>query len=237
MRSLARSSFVALPVVACLLAACASDAPPDDRTSASPTEGASSGGSVVFEGIIVGDGDHPGYTVEAPDGWSSLDGAFLIKEGPFTLGMGVWDVGRVPMHPCRWKGTEVAPGPTVDDLVETLTAQRLRDPSAPTDVMLAGHDGRYLEWSVPDDRVVTDDGQFQGCDDGGDGLEDFVSWWGTDGGERYQQEAGQIDRLWVLDVEGQTLVVDATHSADTPAADLEVLEQVVASLRFVEPED
>lgn len=232
MPSLARSSSVVL-LVACLLAACSTDAPPDDQTSASPTA-RGSGGPVVFEGSIVGDGDHPGYTVEAPDGWSSLDGAFVIKEGPFTLGMGVWDVGRVPMHPCRWKETEVEPGPTVDDLVETLTAKRLRDPSTPTDVTLAGHEGRYVEWSVPDGWVVTGDSQFRGCDDGGDGLEDFVSWWGTDGGERYQQEAGQIDRLWILDVDGQTLVVEATHSADTPAADLQELEQVVASLRFVD---
>lgn len=230
----ARSSFVTVIAGALLLVACSNDAPPDDQTSASRTATATAGGPVVFEGHIVGDDGHPGYTVELPDGWSTLDGNFMIKEGPFTLGMSVWDVDRVPMHPCRWKGTEVEPGPTVDDLVETLLAQRLRDPSAPTDVTLAGYEGRYFEWSVPDDWVVTDDSQFRGCDDGGDGLEDFVSWWGTDYGQRYQQEAGQVDRLWILDVDGQALVVDATHSADTPAADLQELEQVVASLRFVD---
>lgn len=224
-----QARIVLLIVGASFLAACSSDAAPED---AAPTE--TSGAPLVFEGNIVGDMDHPGYTVVAPAGWSSLDGNFVIKEGTGPLGMSVWEISRVPMHPCRWKGTEVRPGPTVDDLVETLLAQRLRDPSAPTDVTLAGHEGRYLEWSVPADRVVTDDGQFRGCDDGGDGLEDFVSWWGTDYGQRYQQDAGQIDRLWILDVDGQTLLVDATYMPDAPAADLQELEQVVASLRFVQ---
>ena len=57
---------------------------------------------------------------------------------------------------------------------------------------------------------------------------------GKDAGQRYQQVAGQVDRLWILHVEGQTLLVDATYSLDTSAADREELEHVVASLRFIE---
>ena len=125
-------------------------------------------------------------------------------------------------------------GPTVDDLVGALSSQRFRDPTAPSGAMLAGHDGQYLELSVPDDWVVTGDADFQGCDDPGNGHQDFVSWWGTDGGDRYQQAAGQVDRVWVLDVEGQTLLVDATYTPDTSVADREELEEVVTSLRFAE---
>ena len=150
--------------------------------------------------------------------------------GPDALGLSVWDVGEVPRHPCRWQGTETESGPTVDDLVEVLTSQRLRDASAPSEVTLAGHEGLYLEWSVPDDWIVTGDSAFQGCDDAGD----FVSWWGKDAGQRYQQVAGQVDRLWILNVEGQTLLLDATYSPDTSAADREELEHVVASVRFIE---
>jgi hypothetical protein len=188
----------------------------------------------VLEGHIVGDTDHPGYTVEVPEGWSTEDGGFIVKEGPGALGMSVWDVAQVPRNPCHWKATMSPVGPTVDDLVDALTSQRFRDPTAPTDVTLAGHDGLYLEWSTPNDWVVTGDADFQGCDDPGDGHEDFVSWWGTDAGSRWQQDAGQVDRLWILDVDGQTLLVDATYTADTSNGDREEQEQVVASLRFVE---
>jgi hypothetical protein len=213
-----------------LSAACSGTATERLAGTSTPTPSAAASGATTLEGHIVGDSDHPGYTVEVPDGWSTEDGGFIVKEGPDALGLSVWDVGEVPRHPCRWQGTETEPGPTVDDLVEVLTSQRLRDATAPSEVMLAGHEGLYLEWSVPDDWIVTGDSAFQGCDDAGD----FVSWWGKDAGQRYQQVAGQVDRLWILDVEGQTLLVDATYSPDTSAADREELEHVVASLRFIE---
>ena len=57
---------------------------------------------------------------------------------------------------------------------------------------------------------------------------------GRDAGDRCQQVAGQVDRLWVLDVEGQTLLVDATYTPATSEADREELDQVVASLRFAD---
>ena len=223
---------VAVTAVLLLAAAC-SDAT-GEGPPASPKASPSTGSDLTrLEGHVVGDADHPGYIVEVPEGWSTENGGFIIKGGPAVLGVSVWDVGEVPRHPCRWKGTETTPGPTVDDLVAALTSQRLRDPSVPTDVMLAGHQGRYLEWSVPDDWAVTGDSDFEGCDDPGNGHHDFVSWWGEEAGERYHQVAGQADRLWIIDVDGQTLVVDATYSPDTSATDRQELEQVVASLRFV----
>ena len=184
------------------------------------------------DGEIMGDLDHPGFSVEVPDGWSTLDGHFFIKDGGGVLGMSVWDVAQVPRDPCHWKRTMADVGPSVDDLVEALSSQRLRDATAPVDVTLAGHDGRYLELSVPDDWVVTGDSDFEGCDDPGNGHHDFVSWLGRDAGDRWQQVAGQVDRVWVLDVEGQTLLVDATYAPATSEADLEELDQVISSLRF-----
>ncbi len=82
-------------------------------------------------------------------------------------------------------------------------------------------------------HVVTGESDFEGCDDPGNGHDDFVSWWGTDGGERFHQVPDQVDRIWVLDVNGQTVVVDA-YAPDVSAADRQELEQVVESVRFVE---
>ena len=127
-------------------------------------------------------------------------------------------------------------GATVDDLVMALEAQATRAATYPVDVTLADRPARYLEWSVPADMVVTGDADFQGCDvEPTEGHRNFMSWLGNGKGERYQQVAGQVDRLWVLDVNGRRLVVDATYSPDTTPADRNQEQQIVESLRFVRP--
>jgi hypothetical protein len=114
----------------------------------------------------------------------------------------------------------------------------MRNATAPTDVTVGGYDGRYLEWSVPTDMVVTGDAEFHGCDvQPSNGLRDFVSWFGDGYGERYQQVAGQVDWLWILNVDGQRLVVDATFSPDTTEAGRAELANIAESLRFNEPAD
>lgn len=228
-----------LVVVTALVAAGACSGGADDASNdvsdgSSPSPGPS---GPVIEGSIIGDTFHPGYTVELADDWSTLDGAFMVKEDAGTaLGMSVWDVKTVPGHPCRWRGTERDVGWTVDELVQALVSQRLRNPTEPVPITLAGYEGAYLELSVPSDAIVTADSEFRSCDQNDNGHRDFVSWWGTDRGERYQQAAGQVDRVWVLDVDGQTLLVDATYTPDTSAADRAELEQVVGSLRFLDEE-
>jgi hypothetical protein len=241
--------------VAALVAACASGSPglsptpttpplPAASSSATPTAAPSAAPSAASPSgtpatahqslHVLGSGIHPGITVVGPAGWNTSDGHFMIKPGP-VLGLSVWDVGQVPKDPCHWSTTLRDPGPGVDGLVKALVAQTGRHATTPKTVTLAGQSGKYLEWSVPD-WVVTGDADFAGCDDPGNGHHDFVSWFATDqDGERYEQVPGQVDRLWVLDVKGQQLVVDATYSPDTTSVDRAELGSVVASLRFVEP--
>ena len=165
-----------------------------------------------------------------------LDGGHFVVKEPGPLGVGVWDVGLVPADPCHWADSEADPGPGVDALVAALIAQLTRHPTDPTDVTLGGYRGRYLEWSVAPDAVVTGDADFTGCDvEPSNGSHDFVSWEGNGFGRRYQQVAGQVDRLWVLDVNGQRLVVDATYGPDATAADRDQLNEVVESIQFVAP--
>ena len=42
--------------------------------------------------------------------------------------------------------------------------------------------------------------------------------------------AGQVDRLWILDVNGQRLVVDASYSPDTTQAQRDEQERIVQSM-------
>jgi len=109
----------------------------------------------------------------------------------------------------------------------------MRHATTPADVTLAGYHGKYLEWSVPADMKVTGDSDFSGCDIQTDGHRNFVSWEGAGGvGQRWQQMAGQVDRLWILDVDGQRLVVDASYSPDSTQAQRDEEDRVVRSIRF-----
>lgn len=87
-----------------------------------------------------------------------------------------------------------------------------------------------LEWSVPADI------DFSTCDeDVSVGDHPFRSWTAVEGSwasDRYQQGPGQVDRLWILDVDGQRLVVDAMYMPSSDAKDRAELWQVMESIRF-----
>jgi hypothetical protein len=188
----------------------------------------------VLTGVIQGDPGSRPFTVVAPAGWSG--GENILADGDsFIAGMKVALVGQVPTDPCHWKGSLVTPGPTVDDLVEVFVGQRLRDASTAVDVTLAGYPGKYLEWSVPEDMVVTGDADFQGCDETAEGHTDFISWIGRDGGHRYHKVAGEMDRLWILNVDGQTTVVDAAYAPSAPTRIRGELLEIVETLEFEAP--
>ena len=177
-------------------------------TEPTSTPASSTDPSVIsIDADVMGGGIYPSFTVQASSSWSS-DGHFVTNQtASGVLGLSVWDVGRVPRNPCHWRGHLYDPGPTVDDLVSALAAQPMRNATTPTDVTLGGYHGRYLAWSVPTDMVVTGDADFAGCSVfPSNGHRDFVSWFGNGYGERYQQVAGQVDRLWILNVRGQRLL-------------------------------
>ncbi len=225
------TSAVLIGATTATVAQSPSPASPSARPSA-PSSG-SPAADTVISNRVIGTGTYPGYTLEVPEGWST-EGKFTLRPQGGPLGISVWDVGEVPGDPCHWQASSRHPGPTVDDLVAALRAQASREATEPVDVTLAGYPGRYLEWSVPTDLVVTGDADFQGCDAMEEHF-DFVSWFGNGEGERYQQLAGQVDRLWVLDVDGQRLLVDATHPADATPAVLAEQDAIVQSLRFQQP--
>ncbi len=72
---------------------------------------------------------------------------------------------------------------------------------------------------------------FATCD--ADGGEHYVeSWTGAERGDRYQQGPGQVDRIWIFDLDGSRLVIDAFEMPDASDADRQELLDVVASIRF-----
>jgi hypothetical protein len=174
----------------------------------------------------------PNVAITVPDGWANIDGWGVDSDtyGDHWVGITFWDVDGVYAHPCQWKGEKIQPGPTVAGLAKVLAKQPLRDATQPVDIVVDGFDGKQLQWSVPANI------DFSTCDFAStDGRSFFESWIGAPGSwatDRYQQGPGQVDRLWILDVNGERFVVDAMYMPSTDAKDRQELWQVMDSIHF-----
>ncbi len=134
-----------------------------------------------------------------------------------------WGVSEVAAEPCAWKKSFFDPGPSVSDLANALTTIPGRNASDPVPISVDGFPGLYLEWNVPTDPDVSV------CDN-----EQFVSWLGSAGASiRSHKDSGQIDRLWIVDVDGTRVVFDGPVDPATPAEDLSQMDELVASIRFL----
>ena len=148
------------------------------------------------------------------------DGAAII--GPFAGGFLIYG------DPCEWSSTVPdAPATTVDEVVAALAAQASRDASDPVDITVDGYAGKSITLHVPDDTVDSE------CDQGR-----FASWEMADspedGPDRYHQGPGQIDELWVLDIDGVVTVMDAMYGPETPAQNIAELQAILQSMTFGE---
>jgi hypothetical protein len=177
----------------------------------------------------------PRVLITVPAGWSGFRGFGVdtLSDTRFHF-VSFWTVVDVYTNPCHWLGPKVHPGPTVDELAAVLAAQPLRNATVPVAVTLGGYDGKYLEQSIPKGMA------FSNCDkDPSDGQFYFESWTGDvlwdapyDTTDRHEQGPGQVDRLWILDVEGRRLVIDASYMPGATAQDKAGMQQVVDSIRF-----
>jgi hypothetical protein len=158
-------------------------------------------------------------TMDIPAGYVGFGGYAAHKLGE-TQGISTWVVGNVYADPCHWTGTLLDPpvGSSVDGLVAALASQKGHHASTPTDVTVDGLAGKYMELTVPARINLAD------CDGG-----QFRTWLDTVGGERYL-EPGQRDLLWIVDVDGTPLVIDAALEAGTSAQDRAERIQIVDSV-------
>ena len=230
----AHRAVATLLIAAWVLSACTSagdDTPPDGsgQTSTSvPTPSAPP--------MAVGDPLPPGryaftsysdlddsywITMDVPSGWGGNDGHVIFK-GP-GQGISTWVVRNVYADPCAWTGTLLDPpaGSSVDRLVAALAAQKDRHASTPTHVTVDGFTGTYMELTTPAGIDLA------GCDGG-----QFRSWVDS-GGSRYT-EPGQRDMLWIIDVDGIPLVIDAALGAGTTRRDRAERTRIVESAQ-IEP--
>ena len=171
-------------------------------------------------------------TFTIPAGWMSRYGIpHKDRGGPGEIAIGDWIIANVYTDPCRWKGSLLSPavGPTVDDLATALVAQKGRNATAPTDVTLGGYPAKRIEMSIPADldRATCDEGVIRTWVAPG---EDAAR--STPDTENLGMHSGQLDVVYIVDINGDRLIIDTWHMPGTSAADLAELDAILASMRI-----
>ena len=188
---------------------------------ASPTATAEASASATDYVLQAAEGQ-PTVQVTLPDGWSWEHRYWVVAAN--RAWVSVWEVANVFGHPCQWSGTLLDPpvGPSVDDLATALADQPMRNATV-EDVMVAGYAGKVVHMSVPADL------SFASCTYG------TFQMWSVDGTEddtRYSQGPGQLDDVYILDVDGTRVVLDLSWFPDTSPDVVAELVGIVRSFQI-----
>lgn len=181
-----------------------------------------------------GDGVEVTLTIAAPlwDGEGILEWGETGANAPDGAGMISFAGSEYYVYgdPCDWSSTiPETPATTVDEIVDALSDQASREASAPEDITVDGYAGKKVILDMADDV------DFEACDEGLFAL--LGQSRGTSGDDvgRYSQDPGQIEELWIVDVDGLIVVFDGVYYADTTPSVVDELRAILASATFELP--
>ncbi len=196
-------------------------APPEEPEATSQPEAEATPGAQPAGTYLLEDPFPVRLSMTVSDDWTAVDEQRFYHVGGLTrddgsTGLRLVMVDTITEDECAKRAGAVDGRATVDDLVAFLAGQPLIDISENTDVTLDGYRGKYLEFT----RTA---GQID------------CGWGGLDGWPASSPTASnEDDRVWILDVDGAPLVIDAF--SDPQAADgvRAELRQIVESIQ-IEP--
>jgi hypothetical protein len=162
-------------------------------------------------------------SIDVADGYEGIGGWAARRIGTTQTGVNTLAIGDVYADPCQWEGSllDRSAISTTDEVVVALASQEGLRVSTPTDVTVDGFAGTYLERRVPARTNLSD------CDGG----QFRVYLTPKGGGERYLV-SGLLQQLWILDVDGVPLVVEAGFDPGTSAQIRAELLQMMESIRI-----
>jgi hypothetical protein len=159
-------------------------------------------------------------TIDIPEGYVSFAESIVFKDGA-EAGLGLWGVGWIFDDACQWRGT-ASPTSSTDDVVAALLGEKGLRVSTPTAATIDGYAGTYLEVTVASQAAL------DRCD--ARHFSAFALAHEGPKGRRHLESVGEPELLWILDVDGHPLVIDAFGTEQERAE----LEQMVASIQ-IEP--
>jgi hypothetical protein len=176
------------------------------------------GGSYVISDpfpVQIGLDIGPGWTM-----WSAGVEAFTVAmykdspDPPAGQAIGFLIVDNVYADPCNLGAGQLDPavGPEPMDLAQALAAQTGTESTDPVSVEIDGYSGVYLDYRNTGE---------------GDCLS-MTRWPGR------EALVGERDQVWILDVDGTRLVIDAASFDGTAEADVAEMRTMVESLT-IEP--
>ncbi len=162
-------------------------------------------------------------TYTFPDGWAiaPFNSIWLASEhnsGPAGAGVIALRGGWLHSDPCHTNPPpvpDIPTGTTVDDFANALAEHPLLEVTDPVDVTLAGYDGKYVDLQTPSD--------ISGC-------RAYFPWEPA----IFAQGPGHRWHLWILDVDGVRVVIQATDYAGTAPERQAELRAIVDSI-VIEP--
>jgi hypothetical protein len=141
-----------------------------------------------------------------------------FDEGRGVVTIGAWQLQHVYAVPCRWASSDYADPPlmlTAEGQATALSSWWGQDPTLlpywnsriaplayrPEPTTFQGYPAWFVQVLVPSDVELTQ------CDG-----EQFVLWDTAGGDVRYSSGPSELMHLWVVDVDGEIIVIDAATS-------------------------
>ena len=157
-----------------------------------------------------------------PAGWSTRDGlVYKHLDQPDEVAFSAWTVAQVYADPCHWQGGVVGIEPGALGLATRLVDQAGLKASALTDTTLGDVYALRMELPVPAQLDIAS------CDRG-----EFRRWTEVGHADHANSHyaSGQIDWVYVVDVDRRPLVIDALHMPAASTEDLAELGAILASM-------
>ena len=190
-----------------------------------PTSGAVPAGTYYIDPAVTGVSR---LTLTVPAGWSAADLIAKDADTPTEVFFTIWVVSDVFQDACKWDQTKVVSlvGMTPEQVVTALAAQKSRTASSPTSTTIDGYPAQQITLSVAPSLDTST------CTGGN------LRYWPGAGPDFSSglccNFAGNIDTIYVVDVNGKRMVIVARHYPGSPAADVAELQSIVDSIQ-IEP--
>lgn len=146
----------------------------------------------------------------------AVDRNYGLTDAEAGASLVIWNITNTFADPCTDHTPVVPPpGPSVDELIAALSNQAGIDAAQPVDVIVDGYAGKSVELTITTDPATCSGGLFT---------------WGSESDGRYAQGIDEVDRVYVLDVEGERLTFFARIPARTTAEHRVELESIIDSI-------
>jgi hypothetical protein len=192
-------------------------------------------GRYAIPHIVGAVSDYIAIDLTLPAGWS-LDGRRIVKHAGQVneIALSWWVVGDVYFDPCHWTTSPVSPIDLVGhghDASGAMTIQEApaaglagqlgRAPSALSQAYIGSQLALRIELVIPSRLVIS------ACDDGR-----YVMWSdrGSDQAVNSDAMPGQVDIVYLVDVDRSPLTLDFSHQPGATAADLAELQAIADSI-------